>query len=61
LISLLGYGVVYLIMFPVGITLMARIVKAGPTEPAVAPAPIESGRPGLPVQALPSSGARAQT
>ncbi len=61
LISLLGYAVVYLIMFPVGITLMARIVKAGPAEPAVAPAPIESGRPRLPVQALPSSGAEAQT
>jgi len=61
LISLLGYAIVYLIMFPVGITLMARIVKAGPAEAAVAPAPIESGRPQLPVQALPSSEAQAQT
>jgi cytochrome bd ubiquinol oxidase subunit I len=61
LISLLGYAIVYLIMFPVGITLMARIVKAGPAEAAVAPAPIESGRPQLPVQALPSSEAEART
>jgi cytochrome bd ubiquinol oxidase subunit I len=61
LISLLGYAVVYLIMFPVGVSLMARIVKAGPAEPAVAPAPIESGRPQLPVHALPSTEAEAQT
>jgi cytochrome bd ubiquinol oxidase subunit I len=60
LISLLGYAVVYLIMFPVGIALMARIVRAGPAEPAVAPAPVESGRPQRPVQALPSSEAEAR-
>jgi cytochrome d ubiquinol oxidase subunit I len=61
LISLLGYAVVYLIMFPVGIVLMARIVRGGLTEAAVSPAPIESGRPQLPVHALPSSQAGAQT
>jgi cytochrome d ubiquinol oxidase subunit I len=55
LISLLAYAVVYLIMFPVGITLMARIIRAGPTEPAIVPAAIESGRPGGPVHALPRS------
>lgn len=60
LISLLGYAVVYLIMFPVGLALMARIVKAGPVEPP-APAPIESGRPQRPVQALPSSEAEASS
>jgi cytochrome d ubiquinol oxidase subunit I len=60
LISLLGYAVVYLIMFPVGIALMARIVRAGPAEPAVAPALIESGRPQRPVQALPASEAEAR-
>jgi cytochrome d ubiquinol oxidase subunit I len=61
LISLLGYAIVYLIMFPVGIGLMARVVKAGPTEAVVSPAPIESGRPQLPVHALPSSEPEAQT
>jgi cytochrome bd ubiquinol oxidase subunit I len=61
LISLLGYALVYLIMYPVGVALMVRIVKAGPAEPITAPAPIESGRPGLPVQALPRSEAGAQT
>jgi cytochrome d ubiquinol oxidase subunit I len=61
LISLLGYALVYLIMYPVGVALMVRIVKAGPAEPTTAPAPIESGRPGLPVQALPRSEAGAQT
>jgi cytochrome d ubiquinol oxidase subunit I len=60
LISLLGYALVYLIMYPVGVALMVRIVKAGPVEPTTAPAPIESGRPGLPVQALPRSEAGAQ-
>jgi cytochrome bd ubiquinol oxidase subunit I len=61
LISFLGYGIVYLIMFPVGLALMARIVRAGPGEPAVAPAPIESGRPLSPVEALPSRQREART
>jgi cytochrome d ubiquinol oxidase subunit I len=52
--SLLGYGIVYLIMFPVGIALMARIVRNGPAEPALEPEPVESGRPRRPVEALPS-------
>jgi cytochrome bd ubiquinol oxidase subunit I len=43
--------VVYLIMYPTGILLMARVVRAGPLE--TAPAPIESGRPAGPVEALP--------
>jgi cytochrome bd ubiquinol oxidase subunit I len=58
-LSLVGYGVVYLIMFPVGIALMARIVRNGPAESAIEPDPVESGRPQLPVQALPSSEGRA--
>ena len=33
LISLIGYGAVYLIMFPAGVALMARIVRSGPSEP----------------------------
>ena len=59
LLSLIGYGVVYLIMFPAGLTLMARIVKTGPVEPALEPGSIESGRPQAPVRALPSGGAEA--
>src|SRR5262249_9597565 len=52
-LSLVGYGVVYLIMFPAGIALMARIVRNGPAEPAMEPEPGESGRPLEAVQALP--------
>jgi cytochrome bd ubiquinol oxidase subunit I len=59
LLSLIGYGVVYLIMFPAGLVLMARIVKTGPVEPALEPGPIESGRPQAPVRALPSAGTEA--
>jgi cytochrome d ubiquinol oxidase subunit I len=60
LLSLIGYVVVYLIMFPAGIAMMARIVKAGPAEPAMQQAPIESGRPEGPVRALPSAEAGAE-
>ena len=58
-LSLAGYGVVYLIIFPVGIALMARIVRNGPVDPAMEPEPVESGRPLQPVQALPSAEGRA--
>jgi cytochrome d ubiquinol oxidase subunit I len=57
-LSLVGYGVVYLIMFPVGIAMMARIVRNGPSEPAMEPEPIESGPPQQPVQALRSPDGR---
>ncbi|HLI12775.1 MAG TPA: cytochrome ubiquinol oxidase subunit I [Alphaproteobacteria bacterium] len=60
ILSLIGYGVVYLIMFPVGITLMARIVGKGPATPAAGPGPVESGRPQGPVLALPSTAADAE-
>ena len=53
LLSLLGYGVVYLIMFPAGILLMARIVRGGPAEAALTSDEVESGRPAQPVRALP--------
>jgi cytochrome d ubiquinol oxidase subunit I len=54
-ISLVGYCLVYLVMFPVGLALMLRLVRLGPAEAAVEPEAIESGRPALPVQALPST------
>jgi cytochrome bd ubiquinol oxidase subunit I len=55
ILSLIGYGVVYLIMFPFGIAVMARIVRNGPVEPSIEPNPVEAGRPQRPVEALPSS------
>ena len=54
LISLIGYGIVYLIIFPVGVALMARLVRIGPLGISLQPEPVESGRPDLPVRALPS-------
>ena len=53
-ISLIGYAIVYLVMFPSGLALMARIVRAGPSEAATESEPIESGRPARPVEALPT-------
>jgi cytochrome bd ubiquinol oxidase subunit I len=59
-LSLIGYGVVYLIMFPFGIALMARTVRNGPAEAALEEEePVESGRPQHPVRALPVSEGRA--
>jgi cytochrome d ubiquinol oxidase subunit I len=52
LLSLLGYMVVYLVIFPTGLAFMARIVRAGPTQPAEQQEPVESGRPSRPVTAL---------
>jgi cytochrome d ubiquinol oxidase subunit I len=52
-ISLLGYVIVYLVMFPTGLALMTRIVRRGPERPTEAESPIESGRPLSPVEALP--------
>ena len=55
LLSLIGYAVVYLIMYPTGVAMMARLVRKGPSEAASAPEPVESGRPEGPVRALPAS------
>jgi len=52
LLSLASYGIVYLIMYPVGLTLLTRIIQRGPTGPALEPEPVESGRPAGPVIAL---------
>jgi cytochrome bd ubiquinol oxidase subunit I len=52
IVSLFGYGIVYLIMFPVGIALLARIVRNGPAETALEEDLIGSGRPLHPVEAL---------
>jgi cytochrome d ubiquinol oxidase subunit I len=51
LLSLLLYVAVYLVIFPVGVALMLRIVRRGPTGSDEA-SPIGSGRPKSPIEAL---------
>jgi len=53
LISLAGYMVAYLVIFPAGLFIMARFVRKGPVEPDGHTEAIEGGRPDLPVRALP--------
>jgi cytochrome d ubiquinol oxidase subunit I len=53
LLSLLGYMVVYLIMFPTGLWFVRRIILGG-----VAPeeaTPVEAGRPAHPVKPVPGA------
>ncbi len=50
-ISLLAYMAVYLFMYPTGLFLMLRIVRAGPMPAAEGDATIEAGRPQAPVLA----------
>ena len=54
LISLTGYAVVYLIVYPVGVWFMARTIKRGPGEIAF---PVGGGRPAAPVKAPPTGAA----
>jgi cytochrome d ubiquinol oxidase subunit I len=51
LASLLGYVAVYLIVFPAGAIVMAKLVRKGPAAAMDTDAPIESGRPSGPVLA----------
>jgi cytochrome bd ubiquinol oxidase subunit I len=53
-LSFAGYIVAYLIMFPAGVLLMARIVRRG-GEVTTTEGPVEGGRPDLPVIALPGA------
>jgi cytochrome d ubiquinol oxidase subunit I len=53
-LSFAGYILAYLVMFPAGVLLMARIVRRGMDAPATE-GPIEGGRPDLPVIALPGA------
>jgi len=50
-ISLAGYMVVYLLIYPWGLFLMLRIVRKGPGLPDELASPIEGGRPQAPVLA----------
>jgi len=49
LVSLLGYMAVYLIIFPAGIMVMAKLVRKGP-DTIESDSPIESGRPDRPTR-----------
>jgi cytochrome d ubiquinol oxidase subunit I len=51
LLTFIGYIVVYLIIYPAGMIIMARIIRRGPDGGAV-DAPVESGRPELPMRGL---------
>jgi cytochrome bd ubiquinol oxidase subunit I len=50
LASLLAYMAVYLLIFPTGFYVMARIIRGGPAAAQAAASPIESGRPSAPVE-----------
>ena len=50
LASLLGYMAVYLLIFPTGFYVMARIIRGGPAAAQGAAAPVESGRASAPVE-----------
>jgi cytochrome bd-type quinol oxidase subunit 1 len=41
---------VYLLIFPTGFYVMARIIRGGPAAAQAAASPIESGRPSAPVE-----------
>jgi len=53
LVSLLFYAIAYLFVYPTGVIFMHGLVRKGPGE--VTPAPVEAGRPQLPVRRLPSA------
>jgi cytochrome d ubiquinol oxidase subunit I len=50
-LSLLGYVLVYLLIYPAGLFLMTRIVREGPAGAAEQDSSIEAGRPKTPVLA----------
>jgi cytochrome d ubiquinol oxidase subunit I len=58
LISLTGYILAYLIIFPAGLLIMARLVRRGPVDSATGDSPIEGGRPDLLVRTLPTASGR---
>ena len=50
MVSLACYVVVYLIMYPTGIAVMAGLVRRGPQPQDVPPETVESGRPNRPFE-----------
>jgi cytochrome d ubiquinol oxidase subunit I len=59
-ISLAGYMAAYLIMFPAGLALMARVARRG-IAAAEEEDPVEAGRPKSPIATLPADGPREDT
>jgi len=57
-LSLAGYMAAYLIMFPAGVYLMARVVRRGLAAADVED-PVAAGRPGSPIGALPLAAGEA--
>jgi cytochrome d ubiquinol oxidase subunit I len=57
LLSLLGYIVVYLIMFPTGLWFVTRIIRGGVSSPEET-TPVEAGRPAHPVKPVPETTSR---
>ena len=55
LLSLLGYAIVYLVMYPAGVLMLWRLVRKGPSDASASDEPIGSGRPRNPVSALPNA------
>jgi cytochrome d ubiquinol oxidase subunit I len=53
LISLTGYILAYLIIFPAGYLIMVRLVRRGPVDSAIDDSPVEGGRPDLIARTLP--------
>jgi cytochrome bd ubiquinol oxidase subunit I len=51
LLSLLLYVAVYLMIYPVGVSVMLRVVRKGPAA-SEEDLPIESGHPKRPIEAL---------
>jgi cytochrome bd ubiquinol oxidase subunit I len=56
LLSLTGYMVVYLIMFPTGLWFLTRIVRGGVSGEEATP--VEAGRPAAPVKPVPENASR---
>jgi hypothetical protein len=52
-VSLLLYVAVYLLVYPVALMFIVRLVRAGPERADEMEAPVSSGRPRQPVEALP--------
>jgi cytochrome d ubiquinol oxidase subunit I len=57
-ISLIGYIIAYLVMYPAGLFIMAQLVRRGPIDSAINESPVEGGRPDLPVRTLPTASER---
>lgn len=53
--SFLAYVAVYLLMYPAGIAVMARMVRQGPVEEAMTARPIEALQPSSPITGTPAA------